>query len=36
MCKTAREIMMGEYAVARVIARPYVGSCNGQFEKNFK
>ena len=33
MCKTAREIMMGEYAVARVIARPYVGSCNGQFER---
>ena len=33
MCKIAREIMMGEYAVARVIARPYVGSCNGQFER---
>ena len=33
MCKTAREIMIGEYAVARVIARPYVGSCNGQFER---
>lgn len=33
MCKIAREIMMGEYAVARVIARPYVGSCKGQFER---
>src|SRR5699024_12476809 len=36
MCKTAREIMRGEYAVARVIARPYVGSCNGQFERTAK
>mgnify|MGYP002228363396 CR=1 FL=1 len=33
MCKIAREIMMGEYAVARVIARPYVGPCKGQFER---
>lgn len=33
MCKIAREIMMGEYAVARVIARPYVGSGKGKFER---
>ena len=25
MCKIAREIMMGEHAVARVIARPFIG-----------
>lgn len=33
MCKIAREIMMGEYAVARVIARPYVGLGKGKFER---
>lgn len=33
MCKIAREIMMGEYAVARVIARPYIGSGKGKFER---
>ncbi len=33
MCDIAREIMMGDNAVARVIARPYVGTCKGQFER---
>jgi phosphopentomutase len=32
MCKIAREIMMGENAVARVIARPFVGT-PGNFER---
>ncbi|HSQ33637.1 MAG TPA: phosphopentomutase, partial [Peptostreptococcaceae bacterium] len=32
MCKIAREIMMGENAVARVIARPFVGN-PGNFER---
>lgn len=33
MCEIAREIMMGDNAVARVIARPYIGSGVGKFER---
>ena len=33
MCEIAREILMGDNAVARVIARPYVGECAGKFER---
>lgn len=33
MCEIAREIMMGDNAVARVIARPYIGSGIGKFER---
>ncbi|GAB6087803.1 phosphopentomutase [Alkaliphilus crotonatoxidans] len=32
MCETAREIMMGKYAVARIIARPFLGK-PGSFER---
>lgn len=32
MCSIAREIMMGEHAVARIIARPFVGT-PGSFER---
>lgn len=32
MCEIAREIMMGEYAVARIIARPFIGK-PGHFER---
>lgn len=31
MCKIARDIMMGDNAVARVIARPYIGNKKGEF-----
>lgn len=31
MCKIAREIMMGDNAVARVIARPFIGKKKGEF-----
>lgn len=33
MCKIAREIMMGENAVARIIARPYIGKKKGEFSR---
>ncbi len=33
MCEIAREIMMGDNAVARVIARPYVGEGAGKFTR---
>lgn len=33
MCKIAREIMMGENAVARIIARPYIGKKKGDFSR---
>lgn len=33
MCEIAREIMMGDNAVARVIARPYIGKKKGEFER---
>lgn len=33
MCEIAREIMMGDNAVARIIARPYIGSGTGQFSR---
>jgi len=33
MCQIAREIMMGDNAVARVIARPYVGEKAGAFSR---
>lgn len=33
MCEIAREIMMGDNAVARIIARPYVGTGTGKFER---
>lgn len=32
MCEAAREIMMGKYAVARIIARPFLGK-PGSFER---
>lgn len=32
ICKTAREMLTGEHAVGRVIARPFIGS-PGQFER---
>jgi len=32
MCSIAREIMMGEHAVARIIARPFIGGL-GSFER---
>ncbi|OEH85694.1 phosphopentomutase [Desulfuribacillus stibiiarsenatis] len=28
ICKVARELLVGEYSVARVIARPFIGSAN--------
>ena len=31
MCQIARDIMMGDNAVARVIARPYIGAKAGEF-----
>lgn len=33
MCRIAREIMSGDNAVARIIARPYVGDKKGNFER---
>ena len=33
MCEKAREIMQGEYAVGRVIARPFHTNENGEFER---
>lgn len=33
MCEIAREIMMGDNAVARIIARPYVGEKKGCFTR---
>lgn len=33
MCETAREILVGNYAVARVIARPFVGTGNGSYTR---
>lgn len=33
MCQIAREIMMGENAVARIIARPYIGAKAGEFSR---
>lgn len=33
MCEIAREIMMGDNAVARIIARPYIGEGEGKFER---
>jgi phosphopentomutase len=33
MCQIAREIMMGDNAVARIIARPYVGKKSGEFAR---
>lgn len=33
MCEVAREIMMGDNAVARIIARPYIGNKKGEFER---
>ncbi|MGL4912523.1 MAG: phosphopentomutase [Romboutsia sp.] len=33
MCEIAREIMMGDNAVARIIARPYLGLKSGSFER---
>lgn len=36
MCKIAREIMMGDNAVARVIARPFIGKKKGEFVRTYK
>lgn len=33
MCEIAREIMMGDNAVARVIARPFIGKKTGEFTR---
>ena len=33
MCEIAREIMMGDNAVARVIARPFIGNKTGEFTR---
>ena len=33
MCETAREIRVGDYAVARVIARPFIGNGNGNYTR---
>lgn len=33
MCKIARKIMSGDNAVARIIARPYIGNKKGNFER---
>ncbi|MCI5954687.1 MAG: phosphopentomutase [Lachnospiraceae bacterium] len=30
-CRIAREILQGEHGVGRVIARPFIGPCGGQF-----
>ncbi|MEF9991117.1 MAG: phosphopentomutase [Romboutsia sp.] len=33
MCEIAREIMMGDNAVARIIARPFIGKGQGEFSR---
>ena len=33
ICETAREILVGDYAVARVIARPFIGKGNGNYTR---
>ena len=33
MCETAREVLVGDYAVARVIARPFIGNGNGNYTR---
>ena len=33
ICEIAREILVGDYAVARVIARPFVGKGNGNYTR---
>lgn len=33
ICEIARELLSGEYAVARVIARPFVGKGNGNYTR---
>lgn len=32
-CRIARELLQGEHGVGRVIARPFTGSCRGQFTR---
>ena len=32
-CRMAREILQGEHGVGRVIARPFIGPCGGQFTR---
>ncbi len=32
-CEIAREIMQGEHGVGRIIARPFVGNCPGEFTR---
>lgn len=32
-CRIARRILRGEHGVGRVIARPFVGSCSGEFTR---
>ena len=32
-CRIAREILQGEHGVGRVIARPFIGPCAGQFTR---
>lgn len=32
-CRMAREILQGEHGVGRVIARPFIGSCRGQYTR---
>ena len=33
ICETARELLVGDYAVARVIARPFIGKGNGNYTR---
>ncbi len=33
ICETARELLTGDYAVGRVIARPFVGTCAADFTR---
>ena len=32
-CRIAREILQGKHGVGRVIARPFIGACKGQFTR---
>jgi len=33
ICETARELLVGDFAVARVIARPFIGNGNGNYTR---
>ena len=36
MCEIAREMLVDDKMVGRVIARPFLGNKKGEFKKNFK